>query len=172
MYRHGIPLLPSEELGYHFGLVVPPEFKRLYYKPRVSKTQPPSGYGTQVNYPRYGLNKAFAKLGIPLKFSPIWADKIKDAKDLVEKLSNIERNDGDALLLFNYSVAHKNPYKIGGHAVVFDRVVKGKIRVIDAWYENPKWQLVEPELLYKAIAKHGVENSGGIWEFKCGIITK
>jgi hypothetical protein len=125
MYRHGIPLLPSEELGYHFGLVVPPEFKRLYYKPRVSKTQPPSGYGTQVNYPRYGLNKAFAKLGIPLKFSPIWADKIKDAKDLVEKLSDIEKADGDALLLFNYSVAHKEPYKIGGHAVVFDRVMGG-----------------------------------------------
>jgi hypothetical protein len=166
MYRNGIPLLPSEELGYHLGLVVPPSDKKLYYKPRVSKTPPPSGYGTKINKAKYMPNKVFDKLGIPLKCKLILADDIKNAEDLVAILTEVEKNDTDALLCFNYSMANELPYKNGGHVVVFDRIINGKIRIVDAWYKNPKWQLRDPKLLYKAIKIHGNKNAGGVWLFE------
>ncbi len=166
MYRHGFPLIPSEEIGYHLGLTVSPSDEKLYYKPRVSETPPTkAGYGTQVQNPEFEPNKVFAKLGIPLKFTPILADEIKDSKDLTAKLSQIEKNDEDAILCFNYSVAHKKPFKNGGHVVVFDKIIDGKVRIVDPWFENAKWQLLDPELLFKAIEKHGKENFGGIWRF-------
>jgi hypothetical protein len=166
MYRRGIPLVPTEELGYHLGLVVPPKDKSLYYAPRVSDTPPSAaGYGTQIYNPNFEIGKVLKKLGIPLAVELILADKIKSPEDLVDKLSDIEKHDDDACLCFNYKLAHGKPDGDGGHVVVFDRIVDGKIRVIDAWYENAKWQLMEPDLLYRAIQKHGSDKSGGIWRF-------
>ncbi|MDR1300499.1 MAG: hypothetical protein LBK50_02215 [Candidatus Nomurabacteria bacterium] len=82
MYRNGIPLMSTEELGYRLGLVVPPKDKALYCQSRV-----------------------------------------------------------------------------------FDKIVNGKIRIIDTWYNDAKWQLFEPDLMYRAIQKHGSDKSGGIWRF-------
>ena len=168
MYRNNIPLIPTEELGYYLGLTIPPKDEKLYYKPRVSETPPSDSgiYGTQIQNPNYDLNKVFTELGIPLKFDPVLASKMKSEQDLFDILSYVEKNDTDAIICFNYSVAHELPYRDGGHAVVFDKIIDGKIRIVDPWYENPKWQLLEPELLYKAIRKHGDKHFGGIWQFR------
>lgn len=72
-----------EELGYYLGLVVPPEDKYLFYRPRVTAIPPLVGYGTQIQEPEYNPNVAFVKLGIPLRFELISSDKIKDANDLL-----------------------------------------------------------------------------------------
>ena len=166
MYRNGIPLIPSEELGYHLGLTVTPEDKHLFYNVRVAD-KPPStaGYGTQIFKPEYEPNKVFQKLGIPLKFSKKLAADIKDEEDLLSELRNIEKNNEDALLCFNHGVVRGKYEPNSGHVAVFDKIIGGKVRLVDASPHQPKWRLVEPSILLDAIKRHGNENSGGIWYF-------
>jgi hypothetical protein len=167
MYRHDIPLLPSEELGYHLGLTVPPEEAKLFFNVRTSD-QPPSaaGYGTQIYNPKYEPNKVFKKLGIPLNFNLKLAADIKDEVALMSELQSIEAKDSDALLCFNHGVIRGEYEPNSGHVVVFDRVADGKVRIVDASWKHPKWRLIEPALMLDAIKRHGNENSGGIWYFR------
>lgn len=166
MYRHGIPLIPSEELGFHLGLTVPPDQTSLFYKVRTSDTPPSgAGYGTQISNPKYEPNQAFQKLGIPLSFSQLFASDIATEEALLKELNEIEATDTDALLCFNHGVIKGKYEPFTGHVVVFDRIIDGKIRIVDASWKHPKWRLVEPSLMLEAIQKHGNDNAGGIWKF-------
>lgn len=167
MYRKGIPLIPAEELGYHLGLTVPPTDGHLFYKARTS-IKPPSaaGYGTQIFNPKYNPNKVFQKLDIPLRFTITLANEIKDSEDLLHRLKQIEQNDEDALLCFNHGVIRGKFKPFSGHVAVFDRVVNGQVQLVDASPKQPKWRLVNAELLFDAIRRHGNDSSGGIWLFK------
>jgi hypothetical protein len=167
MYRNNIPLIPAEELGYHLGLTVPPDAANLFYKPRVAATPPSTaGYGTQIYNPDYEPNKIFKKLGIPLVFDKKLADELQDEDDLLDELRKIESEGTDALLCFNHGVIRGQYQPNSGHVVVFDRVIDGKIRIVDASWKHPKWRLVEPSLLLDAIKQHGNKNSGGVWHFR------
>lgn len=167
MYRNNIPLIPAEELGYHLGLIVPPDESSLFYSARASDKPPAaSGYGTQIFNPEYEPNKIFIDLGIPLSFNLVLASEIASPKDLLDKLLRIEQEDNDALLCFNHGIVRGEFKPFSGHVAVFDRVIDGKIRLVDASPKQPKWRLVEAELMYEAIEKHGNSSSGGIWEFK------
>lgn len=166
MYRHGIPLIPSEELGFHLGLTVPSDQTNLFYKARTSDIPPSgAGYGTQISNPEHELNNVFQKLSIPLSFSQLLASDITDELNLVKYLSEIETSDQDALLCFNHGVIKGEYEPFTGHVVVFDRVIDGKIRIVDASWKSPKWRLIEPSLLLEAIQRHGNNNAGGIWKF-------
>jgi hypothetical protein len=166
MYRHGIPLMPAEELGYYLGLVMPPDQANLFYNARVSKTPPSiAGYGTQIYKPQYEPNKVFKKLGIPLSFRKTLAEELNTEEDLLKTLRTIESNDTDALLCFNHGVMRGKYETYTGHVVVFDRLIDGQIRIVDPSWKNPKWRLVEPALMLEAIKRHGNENSGGVWHF-------
>lgn len=167
MYRHGIPLISAEELGYHLGLTVPPDADKLFYKVRVAN-KPPSaaGYGTQIYNPAYEPNKVFKNLGIPLTLEQLLAAEVQDADDLLARLLTIEREDGDALLCFNHGVVRGEYQPYSGHVAVFDRVIDGDIRLVDASWKQPKWRLLNKTLMFEAIKKHGNENSGGIWRFR------
>jgi len=167
MHRNGIPLIPAEELGYHLGLTVSPDAAHLFYKARTSPTPPSAaGYGTQIFKSEYEPNKVFETLGIPLAFSLTLADHISSASDLVEKLNKIEADDNDALLCFNHGVVRGEFKPYSGHVAVFDKVIDGKIRLVDASPNQPKWRLVEAELMFDAIKQHGNKSSGGIWLFR------
>lgn len=167
MYRNNLPLVPAEELGYHLGLTVPPEDERLFYRVRVSDTPPAtSGYGTQISLPEYEPNKAFRELAIPLSFSEKLASQIADENELLKLLQEIEDSNGDALLCFNHGVVRDKYEANSGHVVVFDKLVDGKVQIVDASPRNPKWRLVELSLVFDAIKQHGDENSGGIWYFR------
>lgn len=167
MYRNNIALIPAEELGYRLGLTVPPDERDLFYNVRTSPEPPAaSGYGTQIFNPEYEPNKVFKTLNIPLTFKLILASEIISADDLITKLQKIEQEDRDALLCFNHGVVRGAFKPFSGHVAVFDRVIDGKIRLVDASPKQPKWRLVEPDLMYEAIEKHGNRSSGGIWEFK------
>lgn len=164
MYRHGIPLVPAEEIGYHLGLTVPPDQAALFYNVRTSKTPPSgAGYGTLIQESDYGLNAAFMKLDIPLRFSIMFASEFASPIALIQELRRIGVKDEDALLCYNPGVIGGEYKPNTGHVVVFDRVVDGKVRAVDPSTKHPKWHLIDPELLYEAITKHGNENSGGIW---------
>lgn len=166
MYRNGIPLIPAEELGYHLGLTVPPDVANLFYRPNTSDTPPSTaGYGTQIYNPDYEPNSVFEKLNIPLAFKAKLASEIRDAQDLLNQLEIVESEGSDALLCFNHGVIRGEFKPNTGHVVVFDRVVGGKVRVVDASWKNPKWRLIDASVLLDAIRQHGNENSGGIWHF-------
>lgn len=61
MYRHGIPLVPQEELAYELGLIVPEKDTYLFGKVR-SGEKPSSGWGTQIQKDEYDPNKVFKSL--------------------------------------------------------------------------------------------------------------
>lgn len=166
MHRHGIPLMPAEELGYHLGLTVPPEDAHLFYKPRVAVVPPSdAGFGTQIHFSEYEPNAVFQKIGVPLTFSPRLADDLRDKDALLGELRRIEDEDTDALLCFNHGVV-KGEFELhSGHVVVFDRIINGKVRIVDASWKQPKWRLIEPSLLLDAIKLHGNKNFGGVWRF-------
>jgi hypothetical protein len=113
--------------------------------------------------PGYEPNQAFQKLGIPLEFSKKLAAEFDSEDDLLDELRNIEKNDTDALLCYNHGVIRGQHEPNSGHVVVFDRVIDGRVRIVDASPKHPKWRLIEPALLFDAIKRHGNSNSGGIW---------
>lgn len=165
MYKHKIPLLPQELLGYHLGLIVSKEDKKLFWNPRTGK-RPPSGYGTQVYKKEYSPNAIFPKLGIPLKmtYHPISAFTKKSYEEF---LVQIPKQNKDVLTCFDHGELKGNHVQ-GGHLCVVDRVDINKktIRLIDPSPKQPKWRVVPIEKLRKAMEFHGDDKSGGFWEFK------
>jgi hypothetical protein len=164
MYRHGIPLVPQEELGYHLGLILPKDALANYWNARTGM-KPPSGYGTRIFMPRYNPNKVFVKLDIPLKmiYHPI--NKFKDLHEFKMYLASIEPGGKDVIACFNYGVLHDGNYE-GGHVMVIDRVslADDEIRTIDPLYEMPKWQIHKISKLKEAMEAHGPNTMAGFWE--------
>ena len=165
MYRQNIPLIPIEELGYHLGLVVSPEDKELFYNARVSEKPPMTGYGTQIQEPEYDPNKVFAKLGVPLMYEKIAPSEIIGEDDFLEKLNRIVDNDQDAIICLDWNIVCDRKRKNNcGHVVVFDRIIDGRIRVVDPERNISKWQTYPARKIFEAVRHH--ENySGGIWLF-------
>lgn len=165
MYRHGISLIPQEELGYYLGLVVPKEDAHLFYNPRTGR-RPASGYGTQIQKSDYHPNKVFSKLNIPLKmiFHPI--DDFKDEIELADFISKKIVDNAD--LVTSFSNAEFSDGQIqGGHVCVIYRISPDNrtIRVIDPERCESKWQTYSILKLYKAMQRHGADKMGGIWVF-------
>lgn len=166
MYRNHIPLLPIEELGYHLGLVVSPEDAHLFYNARISGQAPPYGYGTQIQEPEYNPNVVFQKLNIPLEFRIVPPQELKDANGLLMQLRYIIGNDGDVGLCFDWNTLHKKKSSRNcGHIVLVDRIVNNQIRIIDPERNQPKYQLFNAEIMFKAL-QHHARFSGGIWLFR------
>lgn len=165
IYKQNIPLIPIEELGYYLGLIVSPEDKYLFYNVRVSEKPPMVGYGTQIQESEYDPNKVFAKLDIPLAYEKIAPSKIANGNDLLKQLKNIEDNNQDAILCLDFHTLRdiKSDNNCG-HVVVFDRVIDGKIRIIDPVLNQPKWQTYSPKKMFSALKIHE-KFSGGIWLF-------
>lgn len=163
MYRHNIPLLPAEELGYHFGLVVKPSKSHLFYNMVTAPQPPKAGYGTRIYLPEYEPNEIFRKLGIPFAFKLYSINKIDSPSSLLELLKLHESDDTDVMLCFNHGALDGSQGKDWGHVCVFDRVISGKVRMIDPSPDQPKWHLVSAEKLFNAMQKHGHERSAGLW---------
>lgn len=164
MYRNGIPLRSAEEIGYHLGLVVRPEQSNLFANVRVATEKPAAGYGIQMHLPEYEPNAAFAHMGIPLHFA---VEPIKDfssANELLERLRNLEKDNLDALVAFNLgALIDDATLEEAHHACVFDRVVDGRVRLIDPSFYAPKWRVFNAEQLFTAMKKHASSDWGGIW---------
>lgn len=163
MYKNRIPLLPAEEIGYHLGLVVSPAEAHLFYKVRVSDTPPPAGYGTQIAKPEFEPNQAFSKLKIPLSFKVKPFADISTPQELLKELSEVEKEDIDVLMCFNHG-ALTDDDKDWGHVCVFDRVIEGKLRIVDPSPNQPKWRLVTAEKMFQAMKKHSATTAAaGLW---------
>lgn len=166
MYKHKIPLIPQELLGYHLGLVVARENKRLFWHPRSGR-RPPGGFGTQMARNRYEPNRVFRKLKIPLKAVFHSIHDFDDAKFKLF-LGRTERQDKDVLVCFDHNILNGSREKVHqGHLCVVDRVYlsKNQIRLIDPSPNRPKWRIVRIDQLIRAMRKHWIK-SGGFWEFE------
>ncbi len=163
MLRNKIPMHPAEEIGYYLGLVVHPDRKDLFFNARVSEQRPKAGYGTQIYKEEFDPNICFEKLDIPLSFSKKNIDQYKNANELENFLNNAEEDDLDILLCFNHGVLENDPEKMYGHVCVFDRMIKGKIRIVDPSPSRPKWRLVEVEDMFNAMKAHGDHRAAGCW---------
>ena len=166
MYRHSIPLLSAEELGYHLGLIVHPERVSLFYNVRISEKKPSAGDGTRIYLPEFELNVGFQKLNIPLKLTKKLIDRFSTKEEVALYLQSAEKEDRDILLCFNHGVLANDSSKDWGHVCVFDRLIGDKIRIVDPSPDQPKWRIVNIEKMFTAMKKHGEKNSGGFWELK------
>jgi hypothetical protein len=164
MYRNNIPLRSAEEIGYHLGLVVSPERTELFCNVRTATEKPAAGYGIQMHLPEFEPNAAFARMSIPLHFA---VEPIKDfssANELLERLRAIESGELDALVAFNLETLLDDSSLNGAHhACVFDRIIDGKVRLIDPSFYAPKWRTFDIEQLFLAMQKHVSSDWGGIW---------
>jgi len=164
MLRHNIPLMPAEELGYYFGLIVHPDRAHLFYNVRTSKKRPPAGYGTRIYDPKFEPNKVFKKLGLPIGLTIKPITGFSSPKEIQDYLSSAESSDKDILLCFNHGALIDDPSKDHGHICIFDRLVGKNIRIVDPSPEQPKWRNVSIDKMFHAMRKHGEKRSGGFWE--------
>jgi hypothetical protein len=164
MYRHKLPLISQELLGYNLGLTIDGQYRKLFWNPRVGK-RPPSGYGTKMYDEQFNPNRVFPKLGIPLKtiFHPINEFTLKGLNGFLRKA---EKGNRDILVAFDHGVLLNEKKKFGsGHVCVFDRLNSGsKIRLVDPSPSQPKWRIVSLRKLKTAMDRHTKEG-GGLWEF-------
>lgn len=163
MLKYNIPLIPAELLGYHLGLIVPKDDLHNFWNGRKGR-KPKAGYGTQIGEKQYSPNKAFAKLKLPLRMKFNLIDKFKSVEDFTRHLKELEINDKDALLCFDWGVAVGNEFH-EGHVCILDRVFldKNVVRLIDP-DKGAKWKEFSIQKMYDAMNYHGKEKMAGVWE--------
>lgn len=165
MYRHGLPLLPQQLIGHHLGLVVKKEDLRLFWNIPTGK-RPPGGYGTRSYIPKYEVNRALARLKIPLrmKFWPIAGFTDKEAIGFLGKISSSKK---DFIACFDHGEL-RGDHIPGGHVALVDKVdlKKKEVRLLDPQQSQPKWRIVKISKLIQAMRFHGGENMSGFWEFE------
>jgi hypothetical protein len=165
MQRHGLKLVSQEELGYHLGLIIPKEDSYLFWNARTGE-RPRAGYGTQIYKKEFHPNTVFPKLDIPLKMTYKPIDDVSDLRDFKNYLMTIT-GDKDVVVCFDYGTLFNTDYHLG-HVCIVDKVDvnNNKIRLIDPSRNQSKWRIVNIEKLKLAMERHGVEKSGGFWEFE------
>lgn len=166
MYKEGIPLLSSEVIGSALGLIVPPKYSSLFMRVQTDNTPPLAGYGTRIYEPDYEPNEALAAIGVPLHLSFELISRFSSPNALAIGLTEIEKNNQNALLCFNQGDLIDEPDRDWGHVCVFDRVENGQIALVDPSPDHAKLRMVSIEKLYNAMLKHGDERSAGVWVIK------
>lgn len=142
------------------GLTVPEKDAGLFTKVRTGE-RPASGWGTQIQKPEYDINKVFSAHDIPLSANvdtgPFTLDSLR------QRLDDIQKQDGDALLCFDYRVLWGGtPGQ--GHVCVFDHIDGDDVWMVDPWPDVPKLRKASLQNLAKAIDFHGAHNTCGVWE--------
>ena len=165
MYKHSIPLISQELLGYYLGLVVPPDQKEYFWNVRISEERPSAGYGTRIGLPEFNPNKAFETLQIPLRFTERLIDTFHSLDDFKTYLREMEQNNKDIVLCFDVGALWDSDLH-DGHACLLDRVINDNVRMVDPTWNSAIWEIVSIKKLYQAMQFHGVQNSAGCWEFE------
>ena len=157
MYKHGIPLIEQDALGYELGLTVPEEDKKYFNQVRTGE-KPSSGWGTQIQRPEYSLDNAFNNLGIPLSSRIHTVEYIKSVDMLRKFFEDTLADDGNTLVCF------KNDNGDGGHVCVFDYLDGDDVWLIDPYSKQPRHRKINIQELYNRMVEHGAENYAGCWE--------
>ena len=170
MYRHNIPLIPAELLGYHLGLTVPKEAAGFFWnanigKRAVGKMRPIAGYGTMIYDKRFEPNKIFKKLNIPLRMELKPIGSFKGFTEFKKYLLELSGRNFDVLLCFHHGTLVNDPAKDNGHVVVLDKIYPrtSTIRFVDPT-RGPKWKIFSMKKMYEAMKAHTSAKTGGFWE--------
>ncbi len=169
MLRHGIPLVPAELIGWHMGLVVPPQDAKYFYNPRISVEKPPKGYGTHVGLnDDYNPSYAMEKLGIPLRVD-IWTiDKFPILESFIAALEKVIEGDRDVLFCWRWGDVMDEDKAVDpvdpavGHVCVFDTIKDGLVRLIDP-ARGRKWRTFKASHIYQSMQQHGADRKAGLW---------
>ncbi|MEK7618000.1 MAG: hypothetical protein AAB410_02540 [Patescibacteria group bacterium] len=170
MYRHGIPLIPAELLGYYLGLTVPKRAAGFFWNANIGKRaasqiRPIAGYGTMIYEKKFEPNKVFKKLKIPLRMELRPVSSFRDFMEFKNYLAGLAKKDFDVLLCFHHGTLVNDPSKDNGHVVVLDKVylTEQKIRFVDPT-RGPKWKIFSMKKMYEAMKAHNSSKVGGFWE--------
>lgn len=170
MYRHNIPLMPAELLGYHLGLTVPKEATGFFWNANVgkrpaSRIRPVAGYGTMIYEKKFEPDKIFKKLKIPLRMKLRPVSDFKNFIKFRKYLLELSRKDFDVLLCFHHGTLVSDPAKDNGHVVVLDKIYPKSqtIRFVDPT-RGPKWKIFTMKQIYEAMKAHTSSKVGGFWE--------
>ncbi len=168
MLRHGIPLVPAELIGWHLGLVIPPEDAKYFYNPRVSATSELYGCFPHPGDPEIDPDVAFKALDIPLSMTihPVGDMSSEDAfKDL---LSSSLGQDLDVLMsvrwkdvMIEETITEPSDPE-AGHILVVDKFDGKTVRIVDPG-RGPKWREYEAGYLYRSMEQHANPRMAGIW---------
>lgn len=168
LLRRGLQVLPQELIGWHLGLTVPKSATKYFWKVRTGK-RPKAGYGTQVSNAKFSINRAFERLGIPLKsvYRPIGT--FRTAGDFRGYLERMGDRDMDVIAVFDYGALYGTGWHYG-HASLMDRIYhgEGRVRLVDPGSDTPKWRLVNAGKLFESMKRHGDDRGGGFWELTKG----
>jgi hypothetical protein len=95
-------------------------------------------------------------------------NKFKTIENFKKYLSNIETNNSDVLVCYDWGKLFDRPNYQGGHVCVLDTVNlnTNEVRIIDPDYDAPKWRVTSIDKLYEAMKFHGADKSGGFWELE------
>ena len=161
LLRRGLKLISQEDIGWELRLTVPPKYKKLFGKVRVSKKKPKGGYGTQAES---RMVKFFKKYKIPLKFEYYKISKIKDPLGLV--IDNLKKKN-DVIAITNLATFW--PKRKFGHAMVISAVILGnKPGVIlgDPSPRRPKFLIADFSKLIRGMSKKYDGCERGFWVFR------
>lgn len=160
MQRHGMAMVPQEELGHDLGLVVPREATVHFSNVRTGDI-PISGYGTQIGLPEYEPNAAFLKLGIPLEMTVRLISRFQSLDAVRDYLEDMKNKDADILVCYGTPGG-------GGHVCVFDSISVDRhlIRLADPGINTGSMRIVRDKELFSAMRRHGDEKYGGFWELR------
>lgn len=171
--RRGLPLLPAELIGWHLGLVIPPEDAHFFYNPRISEKPPPKGYGTQVGIEGQGIDTdlAFQNLGLPLKLEIMEYRNFDKTEDIWSAIEANLAADNDVIMsvLWGDVVNTREiqePYDPDSlHIILVDYIDDDYIRFVDP-ARGPKWRLFHKDYISRSMEKNKERASSGIWIIK------
>lgn len=161
MYKHGIPLLPQEDMAYELGLVVPEKDAHMFNKVRTGE-KPSSGWGTQIQKEEFSANSFFRSHNVPLDLKRVGTRDFKDKEGLRKLLQGIQVSDRDGLLCFDYGKLWSLDFS-GGHVCVFDHIEGDTVHIVDPERNVPKYRQTTLDALFAAMDFHGDHNSTGVW---------
>lgn len=148
LYRRRFDILDQETIGVELGLQVPPKSAKWFSNPKIIVTTKPAraGYGTQIDNPKYDVNKFFKKYKIPLKFERHLISKISDVKKFLKKHF---AKDNDVLAMFHTGCYKPKGKRAGGHLAVVVEVDldKGLVTLGDPWYKTPMFWKIKLDTL-------------------------
>lgn len=148
LYQRGFNILDQETIGVGLGLHVPPKSAKWFSNPKVIVTTRPAraGHGTQIDNPKYDVNKFFKKYRIPLKFERHLINQIGDVRSFLKE--HFTRGH-DVLAMFHTGCYKPKGKRAGGHLVVVVEVDLDKklVTLGDSWYRTPMFWKIKLDTL-------------------------
>jgi hypothetical protein len=161
MYRHGIPLIPQEDIAFELGLIVPKKDEFLFQKVQ-KRDKGRKGWGTNIGWKNYSLSEGLKRSNIPLSARFYLSEELKSSEELKLMLSDLQDEGVDILLCYDYREVWGGEGETS-HVCVFDKIENNTVWMIDPEQNVPKFRHTTVNKLFKGIKKNGSDSFNGMW---------